>query len=95
MEVTVLTKNPLSLGIIGLMEVIPAISMALFAGHFVDQKRKKGLLFKCIGFQLVCFLHGLLYKRFYHPNYFIFHLLFVFRRIVMRFSVQQYSLFWP
>jgi hypothetical protein len=26
------------------MEVIPAISMALFAGHFVDQKRKKGLL---------------------------------------------------
>jgi hypothetical protein len=32
-----------SLGIIGLMEVIPAISMALFAGHFVDQKKKKGL----------------------------------------------------
>jgi hypothetical protein len=32
-------QNPLSLGIIGLMEVIPAISMALFA--IVDQRRKK------------------------------------------------------
>lgn len=49
-----LTKNPLSLGIIGLMEVIPAISMALFAGHVVDQKEKKGLLVKCIiGFVLI------------------------------------------
>ena len=47
-QVYSLTKNPLSLGIIGLMEVIPAISMALFAGHIVDQKEKKGILFKCI-----------------------------------------------
>jgi hypothetical protein len=37
-----------SLGIIGLMEVIPAVSMALFAGHIVDQKEKKSLLVKCI-----------------------------------------------
>ena len=43
-----MTKNPLSLGIIGLMEVIPAIAMALFAGHIVDQNEKKGMLFKCI-----------------------------------------------
>ena len=47
-EVYSLTKNPLSLGIIGLMEVIPAIGMALFAGHIVDQKEKKRLLLKCI-----------------------------------------------
>ncbi|MDG1218555.1 MAG: MFS transporter, partial [Flavobacteriaceae bacterium] len=26
-----ITKNPLSLGLIGLMEVVPAVSMALFA----------------------------------------------------------------
>ena len=43
-----MTKNPLSLGIIGLMEVIPAIAMALIAGHIVDQNEKKGMLFKCI-----------------------------------------------
>jgi len=53
-EVYSLTKNPLSLGIIGLMEIIPAVSMALFAGHIVDQKEKKGLLFKCIlGFSVI------------------------------------------
>lgn len=53
-EVYTITKNPLSLGIIGLMEVIPAVSMALFAGHIVDQKEKKGLLIKCIiGFSII------------------------------------------
>ncbi|AFL79549.1 arabinose efflux permease family protein [Aequorivita sublithincola DSM 14238] len=53
-EVYSITKNPLSLGIIGLMEVIPAVSMALFAGHIVDQSEKRGLLIKCIlGFSVV------------------------------------------
>lgn len=53
-EVYSITKNPLSLGIIGLMEVIPAVSMALFAGHIVDQKEKRNLLILCIaGFSVV------------------------------------------
>ncbi len=43
-----LTKDPWSLGLIGLMEIIPAISMALYAGHIVDQKEKRQLLIKCI-----------------------------------------------
>ena len=47
-EVYSLTKDPLSLGIIGLMEVIPAVAMALYAGHVVDQKEKRNLLVKCI-----------------------------------------------
>ncbi|MBQ0767784.1 MAG: MFS transporter [Bizionia sp.] len=55
-QVYSLTKNPLSLGIIGLMEVIPAVSMALFAGHIVDQKEKRTLLIKCIlGFSVISF----------------------------------------
>lgn len=55
-EVYKLTKDPLSLGIIGLMEIIPAVGMALFAGHIVDQKEKKSLLVKCIlGFSIVSF----------------------------------------
>ena len=55
-EVYKLTKDPLSLGIIGLMEIIPAVGMALFAGHIVDQKEKKSLLVKCIlGFSVVSF----------------------------------------
>lgn len=43
-EVYSLTKDALSLGMLGLMEVIPAVSMALFAGHIVDQKEKRNLL---------------------------------------------------
>ncbi len=46
-QVYSITKDPLSLGIIGLMEVIPAVSMALFAGHIVDQKEKRNLLAIC------------------------------------------------
>lgn len=53
-EVYSITKDPWSLGLIGLMEVIPAVSMALFAGHIVDQREKRGLLVKCIfGFSVV------------------------------------------
>ena len=48
-QVYSITKNPLSLGVIGLMEVIPAVSMALFAGHIVDQKEKRNLFALCIG----------------------------------------------
>ena len=47
-QVYTLTKDPLSLGIIGLMEIIPAFTMALFAGHIVDQSEKRNLLAKCI-----------------------------------------------
>ena len=55
-QVYTLTKDPLSLGIIGLMEIIPAFSMALFAGHIVDQSEKRNLLLKCIGlFSLLSF----------------------------------------
>ncbi len=47
-EVYNITRDPFSLGLIGLMEVIPAVSMALFAGHIVDQNEKRGLLLKCL-----------------------------------------------
>ena len=43
-QVYSITKDPLSLGIIGLMEITPAFSMALLAGHIVDQKEKRNLL---------------------------------------------------
>jgi MFS family permease len=46
-EVYRITKNPWSLGLIGLMEVIPAVIMALFAGHIVDQSEKRNMLLKC------------------------------------------------
>ena len=53
-QVYSMTKSALSLGIIGLMEIIPAVAMALFAGHIVDQREKKGLLLQCLlGFSMI------------------------------------------
>ena len=36
-----LTKDPFAIGLIGLSEVIPAVSTALYAGHVVDNSEKK------------------------------------------------------
>lgn len=55
-QVYSITKSAWSLGMIGLMEVIPAVSMALFAGHIVDQKEKRNLFAICIAaFSLISF----------------------------------------
>jgi MFS family permease len=55
-QVYSLTKDPLSLGIIGLMEVIPAVGLALIAGHIADQREKRKLLLQCIiGFLAISF----------------------------------------
>jgi MFS family permease len=40
--------DPLALGMLGLWEVIPAIGVSLFSGHFVDLKEKKTLIVQCI-----------------------------------------------
>jgi MFS family permease len=42
-----LTSDKLSVGIIGLAEVIPAVGIALYAGHVVDRSDKRGLLLRC------------------------------------------------
>ena len=42
-----LTKDPLSIGLIGLSEVLPAVSTALYAGHVIDMNEKKKLLLIC------------------------------------------------
>lgn len=47
-----LTHNKLSLGILGLSEVIPAISLALYAGHIIDRSDKRSLLFRNMFFYL-------------------------------------------
>ncbi len=55
-QVYALTKNPLSLGIIGLCEFLPAFLLAPFAGHIVDKKEKRNLFALCIAlFSLISF----------------------------------------
>jgi MFS family permease len=43
-QVYQLTKDPLSLGLIGLAEAIPFISIALFAGHVADRYNRKKII---------------------------------------------------
>lgn len=55
-QVYALTKDPLSLGIIGLCEFLPAFLLAPFAGHIVDRKEKRNLFTLCIAlFSLISF----------------------------------------
>lgn len=49
-----LTKSPLALGMVGLSEVIPALSLALYAGHYIDITEKRKLLLKCILLYMGC-----------------------------------------
>lgn len=43
-----LTDDPFAIGIIGLSEVIPAVSLSLFAGHIIDNSEKRKLLLRAI-----------------------------------------------
>jgi MFS family permease len=43
-QVYELTKDPLALGGLGLVEAIPALTLALFAGHFADRHDRRRIL---------------------------------------------------
>ena len=49
-----LTKDPLSLGLIGLAEAIPSITVTLYGGYIADKSDKKKLLVRIIGAMLFC-----------------------------------------
>jgi MFS family permease len=48
-EIYKITHDPLSLGIIGLAEAFPYISLVLFGGHFADNLERKGILMVSLG----------------------------------------------
>lgn len=43
-----ITKDPLSLGLIGLAEAIPAITVSLYAGHLADIVERKKIILFCV-----------------------------------------------
>ena len=49
-----LTRDPFAIGLIGLSEVIPAVSMALYAGHVIDLSEKRKLILKGVFFYFCC-----------------------------------------
>jgi MFS family permease len=50
-QVYALTKDPLSLGFVGLAEALPFIGVALYAGHIADRHNRKRLALLAIGVQ--------------------------------------------
>lgn len=67
--VYLLTKDPLAIGMIGLSEVVPAVTMALYAGHVIDNSEKKKLLL------LTNYAYIFLISLFLLPAFFNFSLL--------------------
>jgi len=53
-QVYALTRDPLSLGLVGLAEALPFIGAALYAGHVADRYNRKGLALIALGVQLGC-----------------------------------------
>lgn len=51
-----LTNSKLALGLVGLSEVIPALSLALYAGHYIDLHEKRKLLLRCLLFYIICII---------------------------------------
>lgn len=47
-QIYVMTKNPFLLGLTGLVEAVPAIACALFAGHIVDNSRPQRVYLWCL-----------------------------------------------
>lgn len=79
-----LTNDPFAIGLIGLSEVIPALSMALYSGHVIDISEKRKLLLKCI-FSYICAAGVLLFLSTpylhrhvdnHHISYFIYGVIF-------------------
>ena len=50
------TGDPLALGLVGLFEIIPSISVALFAGHIADRKDRKKIVLICYTVLFICSL---------------------------------------
>ncbi|RPI06252.1 MAG: MFS transporter [Ignavibacteriae bacterium] len=48
-ELYLITRNPLSLGLIGLIEAVPFISFSLFGGHIADKYSKRKILLRSVG----------------------------------------------
>jgi MFS family permease len=53
-QVYEMTKDPLSLGLIGLAEAIPSVGVALYAGHIADSFQRKRIIVICLATLLLC-----------------------------------------
>lgn len=64
-----LTNAPFAIGLIGLAEVVPALSLALYAGHVIDISEKRKLLLKGVSGYLLCAAILLFFSTRYFTNH--------------------------
>lgn len=67
--VYLLTRDPFAIGLLGLSEVIPAISLALYAGHFIDMHEKKRMLLRGVALYFLCAFLLFLFSTSYTSNH--------------------------
>ncbi|MFN7278668.1 MAG: MFS transporter, partial [bacterium] len=48
-----ITKDPFSIGLIGLIEFVPAVIMAFFAGHIIDLSDKRKMMLAAMAANVV------------------------------------------
>ena len=65
-----LTNDPFAIGLVGLSEVIPAISTALYAGHIIDLSEKRKLMLRGVFFFTCAALILLFFSTSYIGNQF-------------------------
>jgi MFS family permease len=55
-EVYAITHSPLALGMLGLIEAVPALSLALYGGHIADRYDRRRILRLTVGALFICTL---------------------------------------
>lgn len=68
-QIYAITKDALSLGLIGLTEAVPSIVVALYAGHVADTTSRKKIIVTCVLALLLCAVCLLLYTT--QTNFFL------------------------
>jgi len=54
LQVYAITKNPFALGILGLVEAIPAVTLALFGGHVADRSDRRRIVLTTQAIAILC-----------------------------------------
>jgi len=70
-QVYAITKDPLSLGLIGLAEAIPSIGVSLYAGHVADILERKRIIITSVTALFLCSVALLFFTT--SPGDFVFH----------------------
>ena len=70
-----LTHDPFAIGLVGLSEVIPALSMALYAGHIIDKSEKRKVVLRGVFFYFLAAAILLFFSTSYIGSHFSNHII--------------------